>query len=183
MVIKEKMRQFPGHALCLALTLLTITASAQVKSPDNAYQWHDGGDVRTLYLDPALTAEFNNQNNAGKEPVLKGDGIRIWRKEDGPPSRSITPNSPVFRDYQGGSMRALPGNIIVHLNPTWNDAQVAEWLTKNNLVVVRSLPMKKHLLVIASPTGLPSLELANRLVQSGTVVSAQPEWWEQRTTR
>lgn len=80
-------------------------------------------------------------------------------------------------------MRALPGNVIVRLDPSWSGQQVADWLRENRLSEVRRLPMGGNVLVLSSPPGLAALELANRLQQSGQVVSAQPEWWEQRSTR
>ncbi|RYE74722.1 MAG: hypothetical protein EOO80_16670 [Oxalobacteraceae bacterium] len=80
-------------------------------------------------------------------------------------------------------MRALPGNVIVRLDPTWNAAQVDDWLAGNGLTGLRHLPIGGNVLVVASPPGLAALELANRLQLSGKVVSAQPDWWEQRSPR
>ena len=78
-------------------------------------------------------------------------------------------------------MRTIPGNIIVQLHPDWNAAQVTQWLQANRLTEVHR--MSNNFLVIASPPGLASVELANRLQESGTVVYAQPDWWEQTKRR
>lgn len=76
-------------------------------------------------------------------------------------------------------MRALPGNIIVRLDPNWSSAQVDAWLASQGLTKIGQLPMANNLLVLSAPPGLASLELANRLQESGTVISAQPDWWQQ----
>jgi hypothetical protein len=89
----------------------------------------------------------------------------------------------VFRDSEGGAMRALPGNVIVRLDPAWNASQVRDWLSASGLTELRRLPIGGNVLIVASPPGLAALELANRLQLSGKVVSAQPEWWEQRSPR
>lgn len=172
------------YAAILALAFAT-QACAQVKTSGGNYVWYDGGKPRTLQMDSALVAEFGERAESGADPVVRGNGVRIWRQQDQAATRAVAggASSPVFRDSEGGAMRALPGNVIVRLDPSWSTRQVADWLAQNRLSEVRRLPIGPNVLVLAAPPGLPALELANRLQQSGQVVSAQPEWWEQRSTR
>lgn len=171
--------------IILALTIQIATGStyataqqANASNKDGAYTWYDGGVPRTVWIDKSHVAELPD-NNAGPR-----EGIRIVPADEAR-SRDATERSntvPVFRDGPtGGRIRTIPGNIIVQLNPEWNAAQVAQWLRANALTEVHR--MSNNFLVIASPPGLPSLELANRLQESGTVVYAQPDWWEQTRRR
>ena len=179
------MMKLSRHAAILALAAFATQACAQVKAAPGNYVWYDGGKPRQLQLDSTVTAEFGDRAEAGGEPVLRGNGVRIWRQQDQAATRAAAGGaaSPVFRDSEGGAIRALPGNVIVRLDQSWNAQQVADWLKENRLSEVRRLPIGGNVLVLSSPPGLASLELANRLQQSGQVVSAQPEWWEQRSTR
>lgn len=179
------MMNLSRYAAILALAVFSTQACAQVKSGPGNYVWYDGGKPRQLQLDSALVAEFSDRTDAGGEPVMRDKGVRIWRQQDQAATRAAAGGaaSPVFRDSEGGAMRALPGNVIVRLDPSWNAQQVADWLRQNRLTEVRRLPIGNNVLVLSSPPGLAALELANRLQQSGQVVSAQPEWWEQRSTR
>lgn len=168
----------------MALAFAT-QACAQGKSESGAYIWYDGGKPRSLQLDRSLLADFSSQAEAGQQPVVRSNGIRIWRQQEQAATRALVggKTSPVFRDSEGGTMRALPGNVIVRLDPSWTEPQLAAWLKENSLTELRRLPIGRNILVVFSPPGLPALDLANRLQESGKVVSAQPEWWEQRSAR
>lgn len=174
--------QFAAAVISMALA---INACAQQKDATGTYIWYDSGKLRQLHIDTTLVAEFISRADIGTAPILRDNGVYIWRKQDMSLGRGglIGPASPVFRDSQGGAMRALPGNVIVRLDPSWSVQQVTAWLNENELTELRRLPMGKNILVLVSPPGLPALELANRLQQSGKIVSAQPEWWEQRSNR
>ena len=178
--------KFSRVAVMMALAF-AAQACAQVKNESGAYVWYDGGRPRPLQMDRSLLADFGSQGEAGQQPVVRGNGVRILRQQEQEQAaaRALAggKTSPVFRDSEGGAMRALPGNVIVRLDPAWTEPQLAAWLKENGLVELRRLPMGRNILVVSSPPGLPALALANRLQESGKVVSAQPEWWEQRSAR
>lgn len=179
------MMQLSRYAAILALAAFATQACAQVKAAPGDYVWYDGGKPRQLQLDSTMVAEFGDRADSAGDPVMRGNGVRIWRQQDQAATRAAASGavSPVFRDSEGGAMRALPGNVIVRLDPSWSGQQVADWLRENRLSEVRRLPIGGNVLVLASPPGLASLEMANRLQRSGQVISAQPEWWQQRSTR
>ena len=169
----------------LAASMTLACAQAPAKDTSGGHVWYDGGKPRKVQLDEALVAEFDGKSESATTPVMRSNGVRIWRQQDDAATRAVAAGktSPVFRDSEGGAMRALPGNIIVRLDPAWNTAQIDDWLATNELTGLRRLPIGGNVLVVASPPGLAALELANRLQLSGKVVSAQPEWWEQRSPR
>ncbi|GAB4125367.1 MAG: hypothetical protein Fur0040_07620 [Sideroxydans sp.] len=172
-----------------------------------AYTWYDGQTARTVWLNPQLLAEFGGGTPATAAAVKAADagaslveetrpqvrGLRLWRLQSPalPTVRSLTTNapagrySPVFHDSASsqGSMRALPGNIIVTLNPAWDDAQAQQWIAAHQLEVVKKLPFGRHIYVFKTAPGLAALETANALYRSGEVVSATPDWWQEVATR
>jgi hypothetical protein len=154
-------------------------AMAQEKTGPDSYIWYDGGKPKRVWMDSSVVAEFGKRAESASEPAARFNGVRIWRQEGQAASRALATGdaSPVLRDSPGGPIRALPGNIIVGLDPAWTGPQISSWLSAHGLTELRRLSIGTNVLVIASPPGLPSLELANRLQESGTVVFAQPNWW------
>lgn len=154
-------------------------AMAQEKADRDTYIWYDGGKPRKVWLDPSLVAEFGKRPESMSQPEARYNGVRIWRQDDQATSRALSSGhaSPVLRDGPGGQIRALPGNVIVKLDPQWTEPQISSWLSANGLTELRRLSIGKNVLVIESAPGLASLELANRLQESETVISAQPNWW------
>ena len=59
----------------------------------------------------------------------------------------------MFRDSDGGALRALPGNIIVRLDPAWSASQADDWLAANGLTALRRLPIGGNVLGVMSPPG------------------------------
>ena len=80
-------------------------------------------------------------------------------------------------------MRALPGNIIVYLDPKWNEKAVNNWLSARKLEVVKKLDIGPNVYVIKTGPGLESLDIANALYRVGEVKAAFPDWWQEVTTR
>jgi hypothetical protein len=155
----------------------------QAKAKSMAYTWYDGGQPRQVWLDNSLVAEFGHRTESASKPVLAANGVRVWRQDDPAVTRAQADGrmSPIMRDSGSGRMRALPGNVIVTLDPGWNKDQIDAWLTANQLQEASRLA--NNVVVVSAPPGLPSLELANRLQESGKVVAAQPNWWKQTNQR
>jgi hypothetical protein len=84
---------------------------------------------------------------------------------------------------QSGRKRALPGNVIVTLNPAWDEAAVKTWAGSRRLEIVQKLEIGPNVFVIKTGPGLEALETANALYRSDGVIAAFPDWWEEVTTR
>lgn len=179
--------------------------SAKSAPLEQSYVWYDGDREQKVWLNPDLLAEFNPPASA-QSPVMKADtdakplatrqkGIRVWQLKGGTHLQGVIYNlktlhpdgkySPVFHDTPGasGRMRSLPGNIIVYLNPLWNEATVNRWVSGRNLEIVKKLEMGPNIFVLKTGPGLEALEIANTLYKSGEVVAAFPDWWEEAATR
>jgi len=170
-----------------------------------AYSWFNGDREQQVWLNPQLVAEFNpdpqgekmvkSANPAARIVHAKRSqpGIRFWQIDNngGAAVRSLKAAhpagnySPVMHEgaSSGGRMRALPGNIIVYLDPAWDEPAIHNWLTTHNLKVVKKLEIGPNIFVIKTGPGLEALDTANALYRSGEVKAAMPDWWQEVTTR
>jgi len=191
------------------LTGLAFFASAVVDAQQNTasnetvstYTWHDGSRKRTVRLNMEQIIEFN-PDTKGQDAVKTiaplaiqkkpgNKAIRIWSIKGSLDAKatlrklkSTQPNkrySEVFQEGVSGSgrKRALPGNVIVHLDPAWDQQRVDDWLAARKLQLVKKLDFGKNILIIKTAAGLASLEKANEIYNSGEVVAAYPNWWKE----
>ena len=139
-------------------------------------------------------------------PTKRGQGgVRLWKlNEAGKANETAKPNdtattairnlkaiypqgrySAILHDgpSDAGRMRALPGNIIVYLNPQWDEAAVKSWLSSHQLAIVKKLEIGPNIYVIKTGPGLEALTIANTLYRSGEVQAAFPDWWQEVATR
>lgn len=194
-----------GRSLLLAsILVLAGCAHATAGSPQQSYVWYDGNQARQIWLDPGLVAEFGasartpaalREAGVRAQPVSSTGGARLWRVGGTQPdslARRLngivdagSRFSPVLRDQPGtmGPLRALPGNVIVYLDPTWDMPTIGRWLAGHNLVVIRELPVRPNAFLIKTAPGLEALSVANALYRSGQVVAAFPDWWQAVATR
>lgn len=164
--------------------------------------WHDGTTKRTVWLRPDLVAEFHDgeqPTRALREPapfnelVHESGGASIWKaaEADAPAlaalssaSTSGSRYSQVFQDLpNGGRLRALPGNVIVTLNPALSGDEIEEWARMNGQRIVATMRYGRNIVVVESAPGLASLELANQLREWNDVVAAEPNWWQETSAR
>lgn len=166
---------------------------------------YDGDVKRTLWTNPALLVEFApdrtrkatllSSGSVVGEPREEHRGVRLWPLASvADPDRLARSSnlalgseafSPVLHtaNAAGTPKRALPGGVLVTLADDWSAAQIAAWLAGHDLTVERELPTGNNAFLVASPAGLASLELANRLFESGEVVAASPNWWHEGASR
>jgi len=159
------------RALWLALLLSFAGAGA---SAQQRY-WYDGDQRRPLWSDAEVVADFSAPG-AQKTRVLKPAAIA---------KREAAGRSPVFRDSRDGSgaARALPGGVIVRFHASTSDAQRRALLARYGLEPARELGDGSGLWLVGSEPGLPSLDLANRLYESGDFAAAAPNWWQPRALK
>jgi hypothetical protein len=197
--------------LCAVMTTpanaapFTKPGTGKSASLSQAYTWYDGNSVQQVWLNPDLLAEFNPSSGGaravknvspGATPLTTKRaqaGVRLWRLNNigNATVRALTlahprgAYSPVFHDSSSvsGRMRALPGNVIVYLNPQWDAATVNNWIAIRKLEIVRKLGIGANVYVIKTAPGLDALDIANSLYLSGEVVASSPSWWEEMATR
>lgn len=189
-------------ALFLTMSLSLSMASAQAggskapAQPEATHYYYDGPTKREITLDPDLVAEFTSAETqakaaaplSGMEPAGGHRGVRFWKinAESAQEVRSVSKQagkasaskfSPVFRDAGGRRPRALPGGVILFFKKGWTEDQCRGWIAEKGLTIERKLTVGKPIYLVESPAGLASLELANRLHETGKLVGASPNWW------
>ena len=168
--------------------------------------WYDGDQRRTVWINPELWAEFGadtseknylRQKSAGARVRYNFHSIRIWEmqgqqisgklanhaKSSDPAELSVI--SPVLHETSSGSsrMRALPGNMIVYLDPALNQSEVSQWIESQGLEVIKMLGVRSNVYVFKTGPGMDALLTANALYESEDVVAAFPDWWVQSEMR
>src|SRR5690606_14606405 len=93
--------------------------------------------------------------------------------------------SPVLRDAPSTAapMRALPGQIIVYLDPGWSEPEARAWLQDHGLDAIQQLDFDPNVFLLRSGPGLAAPQLGNRLREQPGVVAAMPDWWQELETR
>lgn len=147
-------------------------ASTDADASDQHF-WYDGDQRRALRVDPDWVADFR-----GSKPEFERRETSAHSAKSSGPAPGV---SPVLRD-ESGDPRALPGGVIVRLR----DADLADprrALIEAGLEPVRAIDPQQRTWLVASAAGLESLELANRLHESGRFAVVTPNWWRPRALK
>ena len=195
----------PAVLLSAVLSFVLSMNMACAAPLSQAYVWYDGDREQRVWLNPEVVAEFNPSpegenslksvySSARVVPTKHNQGVvRFWQLDNTAETaiRSLKARHPagkysaVVHDAptSAGRMRALPGNVIVFLNPQWNETAVNNWLRARKLEIVKKLEIGPNIYLIKTEPGLEALETANALYRSGEVTAAFPDWWQEVTTR
>lgn len=177
-----------------AMCCVPLPASADGRQTPVPY-FYDGVKKITLNLEPGLVAEFVHAETESAVKKASPEAIELKAGVGGPrvfkaPATSFkartatgSTTSPVFRTSPAARLMALPGGVVVTFKPEWTDAQVREFASAKGLEVQQRLEITGNWYVLKTEPGLASLETANRLHESGEVVSATPNWWKETVTR
>ena len=171
----------------------------------HSYEWYDGRQKRTVWINPDLVVEFRHgelSSGGAQEPIpglslqKQLRGVRVWKLDKGSNAEALSWRrdvdrwahanyAPAFHDTpsSAGKIRSLPGNVIVYLNPEWGPDRAGQWVEQNGYTIVKKLELGANAYILKSGIGIESLRLANKLYESGEVVAAFPDWWLETTTR
>ena len=88
--------------------------------------------------------------------------------------------APVFRSDEGELM-ALPGGVVVVLDPGWDYAAVDAFFERNSVALSRitDLDYVTNGFFVETEPGFASLDLANALVGQAGVELSSPNWWKE----
>jgi hypothetical protein len=158
-------------AMAAALALLALAGPAQAQQR----YWYDGGERRLLWAESGLLADFSAAPGTKQSVIQPALGDKTAAPTG---SAALT----VYRDQPeaGGRPRALPGGVLVGFRPRTTAAEREALLSRHGLRLIRPLGDRADWVLVASPPGDASLELANRLHESGDFASASPNWWQPR---
>ncbi len=150
--------------------------------PSTSAYWYDGSRKRLLTIDPAQVADFGNGALAGAAPEITAAGTLATKAK---PEQHV---SPLLRDASTGKLAgALPGGVLVRLNRAVDQQQADALAAAFGAHVDHPVGAPESggylLWLFTAPAGLASLELANRIHESGQVHSAAPNWWKPRALK
>lgn len=170
---------------------------------ERAIAYYDGATRRTLYVSSEAVAEFA-PSDASRDALLGArsgyaelehaqPAVRVWRvgelQDADAFARGLTQDgarfSPVL--HEGPSSRmpmlALPGGVIATFDAAWSRAAVDAWLAGQGLAAERELVAGSGMFLVPTEPGLESVDVANRLHETGELISCTPNWWRQATLR
>lgn len=166
-------------------------------------EYYDGELKRTVWLSNELLAEigpsedgrarvlgFDNAAEQRAEPQL---GVRLWRVRAAQgieaASRELTREALRFSVvlHESASSRspmsALPGGVLATFAADWDRARIEAWASARGMGTPTPVVAEANIYMLATAPGLASIELANRLHESGELVSCTPNVWREASTR
>jgi len=166
-------------------------------------EYYDGDVKRKLWVSDDVLVELAPSED-GKREVLASDaaaedlrdpqrGVRVWRVRapqgvDGF-ARNLTRDalrfSPALHESASSAtpICALPGGVVATFKPDWDRARIDAWVAGRNMKIAEEIAPSANMFLLATPPGLESVEVANRLQQTGELVGCTPNLWRQATTR
>ncbi len=169
-------------------TSATKAASTSVQAGSTALYWYDGKRKRALVTEADTIADFGTADKRKAQPELRSTpalGSKAAQTEQ------AEGTSPLFVDAASGRIAgALPGGVLVHM-PRAIDIEAAAALAQQFDTQVQgpvgapsdATNSQYELWLFNADAGMASLELANRLHESGAVQAAAPNWWKPRTLK
>lgn len=197
--VLSKFRIFVTTFFTLTTCLTTPTYSQDLSTSGLYYK--EGNKKISLEVEEGLLMEFEIRpgSSLSRSPLKnaqpgaslvreQGSG-RLWKtSEKGLGSVAVAKSlnssasgkfSPVFRQSGGAQLLALPGNIIVQLDPTFTDSEAEDFFAKQGLRIERKLEIGKNFFEIQTPSGVSSLNIANSISEKPGVLSSSPNWWRE----
>lgn len=88
------------------------------------------------------------------------------------------PSGPVFWS-ESNQLMALPGGVVLMLDPSWGAAAVNAFMRSNNISSSRvdAFEGLNNAFKVETTPGFPSLRLANSLAGQNGVLISSPNWW------
>ena len=144
------------------------------------YTWEDGGNTRQVWLDPGLVVKSGSAVGSLDEVVVEAAAGSVVRSDEGTGEGGW----PVFRSPSGALM-ALPGGVLLVLDPEWSDAETDAFFSRNGIKQARvsELGYLPNGFFVETDPGFPSLNLANDLAGQDGVELSSPNWWTESSTR
>lgn len=182
----QSMRKLPFYLAPAMLCAAALSVHAQPASKgatpassaskDSTLYWYDGDTRRELRIDASNLARFGAQAKSARaaDVIVPAE----FARKDVGPSETV---SPLLRD-EAGRPRALPGGVIVTLPADMTEQEARQQLEALGVQPLRAIGAGTRMWLVAAEPGLASLQLANRLHETGRV-SAQPNWWQPRAKK
>ncbi len=145
------------------------------------YTWRDGRRTRKAIVQPNLSLHRDGVkvSTDGEKFLDLGGGARIVAKRG-----AADTGLAVFRS-EAGDLMALPGGVLLVLDPHWERPRVDAFLAANGIDSGRlsELAWADNAFLVKTAPGFAALELANALAGRDGVVLSSPNWWTESTLK
>ena len=151
-------------------------------TPGQMYTWQDGDRTLEVWLDSSLVVQSDG-NGITREDIVASTGDGVVVRGDATESVGVK-GDPVFWS-SSGELMALPGGVLLALDPSWDQATVDAFFERNGIGYssVTELDYIDNGYFVETEPGFPSLNLANSLATQDGVVLSIPNWWTERVTK
>lgn len=184
---RRRARVLPALPIMLAGAL----AFAGVAPPtwaagDTPTYWYDGTVRRSIQIDEANGQLSTRQdaapaNSAKIKSAIKQGRINQNQKAQLPAGAvSAEPGGSTADPDSMPIEQALPGGVIVTLKQVLPDVQARAFLQQQGLTPLHELGSGSGTWLVESAPGAASVQLANKLYESGQFAGAQPNWYRPR---
>ena len=146
------------------------------------YIWQDGEYTISLWEAENLVMERNDADEqseqssaiAPEDVIAVNDNLRVVKKQswhqfgDDVFPVLVTAN---------GEWKALPGGVLVVLDPKMGQANIDAFFAKMELTQISKMDFTKNAYLIETEPGIIVLELSNKLAGMEEVKLSSPNWW------
>ncbi len=145
------------------------------------YTWRDGDRTIQVWFDPKLAVQSDGDNLSRENIVASvGDDAKVGRAS----ASALHGGGPVFWS-NSGELMALPGGVVIVLDPSWAADEVHSFFERNGVDATRvsELDFVANGFYIDTEPGFASLDLANALAAQPGVELSSPDWWIERVAK
>ena len=158
----------------------SVTTDGESGGAGTVYTWQDGDrEMRVVLQNDAVDPDAESSSKGEVGNTVKSAVVESKVKGGG---SSVLPE---FRSESGGGMMKLPGGVILLLDESWDDNQVNDFFTSNDISSkdVTEIEFLDNAYLVETDAGFPSLNLANDLAGKTGVVSSSPNWERERVAK
>jgi hypothetical protein len=151
--------------------LASFPAQASAQVADQASYYYRNGVRHTVRIDPDRQVDL--ATGRGTAPKIVPTGRN---------AKAVADTTALFIDISTQSEQALPGGVLVTAKASTSAEQMLAMLRAQG-VSQASAVVGTQVWIVPSAPGLPALQLANRLHESGAFLAVEPNWWRKRRAK
>lgn len=154
-------------------------STAPTAPSGESYTWQDGDRALVVRLEPDLVLSEDGDVVSRDDVASGSEQAYIQGAQGDHDAAGSGEGQLVFRSEEGELM-ALPGGVVLVLDPGWDTAAVDGFFERNGIAATRAtaLDYVTNGFLIETEPGFASLDLANALAGQGGVVLSSPNWWK-----
>ena len=146
------------------------------------YIWQDGEytislwEAENLVMERTDADEQSEQSSAiaPEDVIAVNDNLRVVKKQSW---HQLGDDVFPVLVTANGEWKALPGGVLVVLDPEMRQANIDAFFAKMELTQVSKMDFTKNAYLIETEPGIIVLELSNKLAGMEEVKLSSPNWW------